>query len=75
VVSLFHIKAALQNEERYKIPFWDALILAAAKSGGAAILYSEALQDGQKYGTVLVRNPFRSRQVEAKPQGSSSSPL
>jgi predicted nucleic acid-binding protein len=59
IVCRSHITAAIQNEERYRISFWDALILAAAESGGAGILYTEELNDGQQYGTVLVRNPFR----------------
>ena len=54
-----HILSAMQVEERYGISFWDALILAAAESGGAEVLYTEDLNDGQQYGTVLVRNPFR----------------
>jgi predicted nucleic acid-binding protein len=54
-----HILSAMQTEERYGISFWDALILAAAESGGAEVLYTEDLSDGQQYGTVLVRNPFR----------------
>jgi predicted nucleic acid-binding protein len=54
-----HILSAMQVEERYGVSFWDALILAAAESGGAEVLYTEDLNDGQQYGTVLVRNPFR----------------
>jgi predicted nucleic acid-binding protein len=54
-----HILSAIQTEERYGISFWDALILAAAESGGAQVLYTEDLNDGQQYGPVLVRNPFR----------------
>jgi predicted nucleic acid-binding protein len=49
---------ALELESRYKISFWDALILQAAERGGAAILYSEDLSNGQKYGSVRVVNPF-----------------
>ncbi len=59
VIGPSHITSALQNEERYRISFWDALILAAAQSGEAEILYTEDLNDGQQYGTVTVRNPFR----------------
>jgi len=55
-----HISKAIQDEEHYRISFWDALILAAAESGGAQVLYTEDLSDGQQYGTVLVLNPFRS---------------
>lgn len=58
-----HITSAIQNEEQYKIAFWDALILAAAQSGGAGILYTEDLNDGQHYGSVVARNPFRATDV------------
>ena len=51
---------ALENEVRYKISYWDALVLQAAESAGAAILYSEDLAAGQKYGAVRVVNPLRS---------------
>ena len=59
IVGRLQILSALQHEERYQISFWDSLILAAAESGGAGILYTEDLNDGQQYGSVLVRNPFR----------------
>ena len=53
------ISAAIDLEVRYQISFWDALILAAAESGGAEVLYTEDLNHGQQYGTVTVHNPFR----------------
>jgi predicted nucleic acid-binding protein len=49
---------ALEIEVRYKISFWDALVLHAAESSGAAILYSEDLASGQRYGTIQVVNPL-----------------
>jgi predicted nucleic acid-binding protein len=49
---------ALEIEVRYKISFWDALILHAAESAGAAVVYSEDLSPGQKYGAVQVINPL-----------------
>jgi predicted nucleic acid-binding protein len=49
---------ALDVEARYKISFWDALILQAAESSGVAILYSEDLATGQSYGSVRVINPL-----------------
>ncbi len=61
IVSTAHIRAAMNNVERYQISFWDALVLAAAEAGGAGVLYTEDLNDGQQYGSVLVRNPFRSQ--------------
>jgi predicted nucleic acid-binding protein len=54
-----HVLDAIQIEERYRISFRDALMLAAAESGGAGVVYTEDLNDGQRYGTVLVQNPYR----------------
>jgi predicted nucleic acid-binding protein len=50
---------ALTIEVRYKISFWDALLLQAAGSCGATVLYSEDLAEGQSYGSVHVVNPLR----------------
>jgi predicted nucleic acid-binding protein len=49
---------ALEIEVRYKTSFWDALVLQAAESSGAAVLYSEDLAAGQKYGPIQVVNPL-----------------
>jgi predicted nucleic acid-binding protein len=49
---------ALDIERRYKTSFWDALILQAAESSGATVLYSEDLARGERYGTVRVVNPL-----------------
>ena len=54
-----HIIEALAIEARYKVSFWDALIIHAAESSGAPVLYSEDLSDGQIYGSVRVVNPLR----------------
>jgi predicted nucleic acid-binding protein len=52
------ILRALEIEARYKISFWDALILRAAVEAGASILYSEDLAARQFYGSIQVVNPF-----------------
>ena len=49
---------AQEIETRYKISFWDALVLQAAESSGAAVLYSEDLSMGQTYGTIQVVDPL-----------------
>lgn len=58
-VDLF--QAALKEQARWKISFWDASILAAARTSGAAELLTEDLNHGQDYGGVTVRNPFRTK--------------
>ena len=50
---------AIDLEKRYKLSFWDSLIIAAARKGGAAIIFSEDFNHGQSFGSVEVRNPFR----------------
>jgi predicted nucleic acid-binding protein len=52
------VLAALEIETRYQTSFWDALILQAAESSGATVLYSEDLAASQKYGAVQVVNPL-----------------
>ena len=49
---------ALGIERRYSISFWDALIIQAAETSGATVVYSEDLADGQSYGLLRVINPF-----------------
>jgi predicted nucleic acid-binding protein len=43
----------------HKLPFYDALIVAAALDANCTELCSEDLQDGQRFGALRVRNPFR----------------
>jgi predicted nucleic acid-binding protein len=50
------IKATL-FEERFSLPFWDAMIVVAANPAGADVLLSEDLSHGQRYGEVVARNP------------------
>ena len=49
---------ALKVRERYKLQFYDSLLLVAAESGGCDVLLSEDLSDGQVYGVVKVVNPY-----------------
>jgi len=53
------ILQAVAIEERFGLSFWDALVVASAQEAGVEILWSEDLNDGQAYGSVVVRNPFR----------------
>ena len=55
------ILEALDLESRYRISFWDALVVQAAQASGAEVLYSEDLSDGQIYGSVRVVNPLQAR--------------
>jgi len=49
---------AIEIESRYKISFWDGLMLQAAERAGARTVYSEDLSHGGSYAGMLVVNPF-----------------
>jgi predicted nucleic acid-binding protein len=55
---------ALAIELRYRLSFWDALIIQAAGVSGATVLYSEDLRDGESYGPVRVVNPLKDVPLE-----------
>jgi len=50
---------AVQLAREHELSVYDALIVAAAQDAGCARLFSEDLQHGQKFGTLIVENPFR----------------
>ncbi len=52
------ISEALSLTGRHRLSWYDALIVAAAIEGGCGILYSEDLQDGQRFGELKIENPF-----------------
>ncbi len=49
---------ALHLHGRYQLAWYDCLIVAAAMQANCDILYSEDLQDGQRFGRMQVKNPF-----------------
>lgn len=59
VVGPPEILRAFSLERRYRINFWDALIVSSAVSTNAATLFTEDLTHGQRIGKVQVINPFR----------------
>ena len=49
---------ALATALRWRISYWDAAIVEAARIGGCATLLSEDLQPGMNFAGVTVENPF-----------------
>ena len=45
-------------QDRFKLSFWDSLIVAAAKSASCGYLLTEDLQDGQEFDGLRVLSPF-----------------
>ena len=56
--SIALISDAIRIQERYRLGWYDSLIVSAAQQGGCTRIYSEDLQHGQQFGTVTIANPF-----------------
>ncbi len=52
------VKEAISLSVRYQISYWDAALIAAARSLDTRLLYTEDLNHGQFYADVRVVNPF-----------------
>jgi predicted nucleic acid-binding protein len=53
------VVAAVALSRRHRLSLWDAMIVMAARAGGAAELLTEDLQHGQVLEGVRIVNPFR----------------
>lgn len=51
---------AIDISIKYGYTFCDSLIIEAAIAGGASVLISEDLQDGQVISGITIKNPFKS---------------
>jgi predicted nucleic acid-binding protein len=58
-MTLKLLKAAVAAKERFRISYWDAAIIEAARALGCATILSEDLSHMQDYDGVKVINPFR----------------
>jgi predicted nucleic acid-binding protein len=62
VVTPSIVLEALRIHERYGFGFFDSQIVASALAGGASVLFTEDLHDGQTVdATLSIRSPFSSR--------------
>jgi predicted nucleic acid-binding protein len=55
------LEEAWRLQDRYRFPWWDALIAAAAQISACGYLLSEDFQDGMEMGDLKVVNPFLNR--------------
>jgi len=62
------LRAAREVELRYKLSWWDSMIVAAAQLQECVLLLTEDLQDGAVFGAVTVRSPFTLEVREAAAQ-------
>ncbi|HXZ19241.1 MAG TPA: PIN domain-containing protein [Candidatus Acidoferrales bacterium] len=55
------IELAWKTQDRFRLSFWDSLIVAAAKAASCRYLLTEDFQPGQDLEGVLVVHPFHGR--------------
>ena len=56
--SVSLVQQALATAARWRISYWDAAIVEAARIGNCPMVLSEDLQAGMNFAGVTVRNPF-----------------
>jgi predicted nucleic acid-binding protein len=54
------VETAWQVQDRYRLSWWDALIVSAARSAGCRYLLTENFSSGQEFYEIKVVNPFLS---------------
>jgi predicted nucleic acid-binding protein len=55
------VEGAWVNQDRYKLSWWDAMIVSASQVAACRYLLTEDLQEDLELGNVRVVNPFHTR--------------
>jgi predicted nucleic acid-binding protein len=53
------VRAAMATGDRFRISYWDAAMVDAARAPNCEEVLSEDLSQGQDYAGVRVTDPFR----------------
>ena len=59
--SVTLLLAALNARDRYRLSYWDAAVVEAARLLGCREILTEDLSHGSEYGGIRIVNPFRPR--------------
>lgn len=57
-VDVALLRRAREIEQRWRLSWWDSMVVAATQLQDCALLLTEDLQDGAVLDTVTVRSPF-----------------
>lgn len=52
------VGSAMDRAAAHQLSIFDAMIVAAAQRGGCVVLFTEDLNPGQRFGELVVENPF-----------------
>ena len=62
------LQGAREIEQRYRLSWWDSMVVAAAQLQDCAVLLTEDFPDGAAFGSVTVRSPFTLSAEEPRAQ-------
>lgn len=68
VPSAETVLQGLELAAKHQLSGWDALVVQAALQAGCDTLYTEDLQAGRRFGSLVVVNPFATAVQEALPR-------
>jgi predicted nucleic acid-binding protein len=54
---------AIYLQRRYKLSWFDAMILNSAIESGCSVLWTEDFNDGQRFSDLVVRNPYKNARI------------
>lgn len=57
------IISAIQLQRRYQLAWYDAMILNSAIESDCSVLWTEDFQDGQRFGDLVIRNPYKNTRL------------
>jgi predicted nucleic acid-binding protein len=69
-VTVALLYSALATAARFRISYWDAAIIEAARASGCSVVLSEDLSHGQDFAGVRIENPFRVSAKRAPGKGA-----
>lgn len=49
---------AIRLHQKDSLSFWDALVIQAALEGNCVRVFSEDMQNGRRFGNLVIENPF-----------------
>ncbi len=58
-IDVDDVLAAIDLHRLHELSIWDALVVRAALLSGCRTLYTEDMQDGRRFDSLQVVNPFR----------------
>jgi predicted nucleic acid-binding protein len=53
------VMSAVHLQRRYKLAWYDAMILNSALESGCSVFWTEDFSDGQRFGDLVIRNPYK----------------